>query len=202
MRATAVQEVHEQYSLIARQSPTCPLYPPGAYTRVNGGDGVPFKSISHSLLLCGDASRALELLPNESVQTVLTSPPYWSLRDYDIENQIGRRRQSNGLHRQHRQNLRKAEACSSRRWHGMAQHGRRIHVGESPLSSTGPKESSSCYGSSPSNTRRIEGEGPHWAALAGSFHASRCGMVDSLRSNLAQTKRSPRVSQRSAHEGA
>ena len=90
MRATAVQEVHEQYSLIARQSPTCPLYPPGTYTRVNGCDEVPFKSIPHSLLLCGDASRALELLPDESVQTVLTSPPYWSLRDYDIENQIGR----------------------------------------------------------------------------------------------------------------
>ena len=63
---------------------------PGTYIRVSGFDGSPLKSISHSLLLCGDANRALELLPDESVQTVLTSPPYWSLRDYDIENQIGR----------------------------------------------------------------------------------------------------------------
>ena len=70
--------------------PPPPPTQPGTYIRVNGFDGPPLKFITHSLLLCGDANRALELLPDESVQTVLTSPPYWSLRDYDIENQIGR----------------------------------------------------------------------------------------------------------------
>lgn len=43
-----------------------------------------------SVLICGDASRALGLLPEKSIQTVITSPPYWSLRDYDVEAQIGR----------------------------------------------------------------------------------------------------------------
>lgn len=49
-----------------------------------------FNSISQSLLICGSADQSLDLLPDESVQTVVTSPPYWSLRDYEVETQIGR----------------------------------------------------------------------------------------------------------------
>ena len=47
-------------------------------------------SIEKSLLLCGDALDGLEVLPDASVQTVVTSPPYWSLRDYRVEGQVGR----------------------------------------------------------------------------------------------------------------
>ena len=47
-------------------------------------------AIRKSMLICGDARRALSVLPSESVQTVVTSPPYWSLRDYQVEDQIGR----------------------------------------------------------------------------------------------------------------
>ena len=32
----------------------------------------------------------MDLLPSETVQTVITSPPYWSLRDYGANGQIGR----------------------------------------------------------------------------------------------------------------
>lgn len=60
------------------------------HMRVDDLDRDPFEEISKSLLLCGDAQEALTLLPDESVQTVLTSPPYWSLRDYEVEDQIGR----------------------------------------------------------------------------------------------------------------
>ena len=42
------------------------------------------------MVICGDAAQALKLLPDSSVQTVVTSPPYWSLRDYGVEEQIGR----------------------------------------------------------------------------------------------------------------
>ena len=42
------------------------------------------------MLVRGDACRALRLLPDASVQTVVTSPPYWSLRDYAVDAQIGR----------------------------------------------------------------------------------------------------------------
>ena len=41
-------------------------------------------------LICGDAASALDLLEPESVRTVVTSPPYWSLRDYAVADQTGR----------------------------------------------------------------------------------------------------------------
>ncbi len=62
---------------------------PAGYTRIDDLDRDPFTAIDKCLLLCGDAEKALALLPDESVQTVLTSPPYWSLRDYAVEDQTG-----------------------------------------------------------------------------------------------------------------
>ena len=55
--------------------------------RANAGDG--HADTSRSVLVCGDAYHALQLLPDESVQTVVTSPPYWSLRDYEVDAQVG-----------------------------------------------------------------------------------------------------------------
>ncbi len=64
------------------------LFPFGTHRRLT--DRSPrVRSISESLLICADARRALSLLPAESIQTVVTSPPYWSLRDYQVEDQIG-----------------------------------------------------------------------------------------------------------------
>ena len=40
-------------------------------------------------ILCGDAVEQLKALPDESVDMCLTSPPYFSLRNYDMEGQIG-----------------------------------------------------------------------------------------------------------------
>lgn len=40
-------------------------------------------------VLVGDAVTKLKELPNESVHCVVTSPPYWGARDYDVEGQIG-----------------------------------------------------------------------------------------------------------------
>ena len=42
-----------------------------------------------SLIMEGDALLALRLLPSSSIQCVVTSPPYWGLRDYGIDGQIG-----------------------------------------------------------------------------------------------------------------
>jgi len=42
------------------------------------------------LVLLGDAATTLRDLPEATVQTVVTSPPYWSLRDYESAGQIGR----------------------------------------------------------------------------------------------------------------
>ncbi len=46
-------------------------------------------SLDDSLIMEGDALHALRLLPSNSIQCVVTSPPYWGLRDYGIDGQIG-----------------------------------------------------------------------------------------------------------------
>ena len=42
-----------------------------------------------SAFLIGDALTTLRKLPDAIVQTIVTSPPYWSLRDYGVRGQIG-----------------------------------------------------------------------------------------------------------------
>ncbi|MCB1796063.1 MAG: site-specific DNA-methyltransferase, partial [Candidatus Competibacteraceae bacterium] len=46
-------------------------------------------NLDDSLIMEGDALHALRLLPSSSIQCVVTSPPYWGLRDYGIDGQIG-----------------------------------------------------------------------------------------------------------------
>lgn len=36
-----------------------------------------------------DALHALQLMPDNSVDTIITSPPYWGLRDYGVDGQLG-----------------------------------------------------------------------------------------------------------------
>ncbi len=45
--------------------------------------------INESAILEGDTRQVLPRLPDASVQCVVTSPPYWGLRDYGIAGQIG-----------------------------------------------------------------------------------------------------------------
>src|SRR4051812_6228332 len=40
-------------------------------------------------LECADVRAGLALLPDESVQMAVTSPPYFALRDYGVEGQLG-----------------------------------------------------------------------------------------------------------------
>jgi len=42
-----------------------------------------------SALVQGDSLAVLSSLPSGCVQTVVTSPPYWSLRDYGVSGQVG-----------------------------------------------------------------------------------------------------------------
>jgi site-specific DNA-methyltransferase (adenine-specific) len=46
-------------------------------------------NLGESLIIQGDVMSALAALPDNFVQSVVTSPPYWGLRDYGIEGQIG-----------------------------------------------------------------------------------------------------------------
>ena len=65
--------------------------PPGDsnYLRVDHPSYKPFHSLPKRTLICGDALEALKLLPKNSVQTVITSPPYFSLRDYGTTSGLG-----------------------------------------------------------------------------------------------------------------
>lgn len=40
-------------------------------------------------LLCGEALEVLQTLPDGCVRCIVTSPPYWGLRDYGVEGQLG-----------------------------------------------------------------------------------------------------------------
>jgi DNA modification methylase len=40
-------------------------------------------------IVCGDALEVLRSAPDNCVQCAITSPPYWSLRDYGVDGQIG-----------------------------------------------------------------------------------------------------------------
>lgn len=49
----------------------------------------PFYEDKFITLYCGDSREVLKCLPDEIVHTVVTSPPYYGLRDYGQEKQIG-----------------------------------------------------------------------------------------------------------------
>lgn len=40
-------------------------------------------------IICKDATEFLKELPDESVDCIVTSPPYWNLRDYGVDGQLG-----------------------------------------------------------------------------------------------------------------
>lgn len=46
-------------------------------------------SLSGNIIFEGDALTTLRRLPDSSVQTIITSPPYWGLRDYSNPDQLG-----------------------------------------------------------------------------------------------------------------
>lgn len=48
----------------------------------------PYWEADGNRIYCGNVLDTLNTLPEESVQMCVTSPPYWGLRDYDIEPQI------------------------------------------------------------------------------------------------------------------
>jgi len=40
-------------------------------------------------IYCGDCLEIMKEIDNESINSVITSPPYWALRDYGVEEQLG-----------------------------------------------------------------------------------------------------------------
>jgi DNA modification methylase len=50
----------------------------------------PFIKLNGGFIAQGDALTILRQIPDESIQCVVTSPPYYGLRDYGMDEQIGR----------------------------------------------------------------------------------------------------------------
>lgn len=46
-------------------------------------------AIETNVIVRGDALTVLRQLPNDSIDCVVTSPPFWALRDYQVEGQLG-----------------------------------------------------------------------------------------------------------------
>jgi DNA modification methylase len=49
----------------------------------------PYWTDGQLTIYCGDSLAVLRELPDETVNCVVTSPPYWGLRDYGVEGQMG-----------------------------------------------------------------------------------------------------------------
>lgn len=49
----------------------------------------PWYSDNTATLYHGDSLAVLRSLPDCSVQCCVTSPPYWALRDYEVDGQLG-----------------------------------------------------------------------------------------------------------------
>ena len=47
------------------------------------------KEMKTNIIIQGDCLTNLKTLPDESIDCVMTSPPYWALRDYGVEGQLG-----------------------------------------------------------------------------------------------------------------
>lgn len=76
-----------------KQPPLLPLEP---RVRVVQADGSPGQfdflfapNARESAIIVGDARQVLASLPDQVFQACVTSPPYWSLRNYHIQGQIG-----------------------------------------------------------------------------------------------------------------
>src|SRR6185369_5274058 len=46
-------------------------------------------NIETNKIFTGDALTHLKSLPDDVIDCVMTSPPYWNLRNYDVEGQLG-----------------------------------------------------------------------------------------------------------------
>jgi site-specific DNA-methyltransferase (cytosine-N4-specific) len=69
--------------------PECPVQSQASEMKTTKISRPQFLELKDSLIVQGDALTALRRLPDRSVQALVSSPPYWGLRDYKIEYQIG-----------------------------------------------------------------------------------------------------------------
>ena len=175
---------------------------PISYVRINELERPPFETIDRSLLIYGDAHQALDLLPDESVQTVVTSPPYWSLRDYEVEEQLGC---DDALEDYVEsivktfEKIRRVLRPDGTVWLNI---GDAYTSGNRRYRAPDRKESRSCDESQAADSKRTEAERPDRCPVAISVRVSKSRMVASLGSDLAQAERTSGICSGPPHESA
>jgi len=63
--------------------------PAEAYELLGEGVNEPVITVGRTVILIGDVFDMLAKIPTNSIDCVVTSPPYWGLRDYGVAGQIG-----------------------------------------------------------------------------------------------------------------
>jgi site-specific DNA-methyltransferase (adenine-specific) len=58
-------------------------------TKHESWEGVLYKKDNVDSIICGNTLDVLRTMPDESIDCCITSPPYWGLRDYGIDSQLG-----------------------------------------------------------------------------------------------------------------
>lgn len=77
---------HSEVDYYHRARPALPTK--SSLTKVENG-GEPYFVSSKVTLYKGDAHKVMATLPDNSVDTIITSPPYYGQRDYEVEGQLG-----------------------------------------------------------------------------------------------------------------
>lgn len=153
----------------------------------NGGAAV--AALPDATLIHGRASEALNLLPARSVRTVVTSPPYWSLRDYDT----GRFGRDDTLRDYVAsivadfQKLRRVLTDDGTVWLNV---GDVYTSGNRAYRAPDRKNRARDDGSAP-NSERAQVEGSDRVAVALGLRASGRWLVGPVRGHLAQAERAP-----------
>ena len=145
------------------------------------------------MLIQGHADRALDLLPERSVQTVVTSPPYWSLRDYEIDHQIGRDESLEdyiGSLVKTFDKVRRVLKPDGTVWLNL---GDAYTSGNRRYRAPDKKNRARAMTVRPPDAGWTEAQGSDRPPLAAGLRATGCGLVASLRNHLDQTERPPRI---------
>ena len=163
------------------------------YVRLDAEADLQPLSMPETVLICGKATKGLDLLPAESVRTVITSPPYWSLRDYDLDDRFGR----DDTLRDYIANivadfdkLRRVLTSDGTVWLNI---GDAYTSGNRRYRAPDRKNRGARDVGATANTGWAEAEGSDRSAVARGVRPTGSWLVDSIRSDLEQTECASRV---------
>ena len=162
----------------------------------------PVDSLAQSVLIQGHALGALALLPENSIQTVVTSPPYWSLRDYAVDQQIGCDEALADYLAEIVKTFDKVRRVLRAGRHYLVECGRRLHLGKPPVSCAGQEESRARDVYASPYAGRTQAKGSDRTSLEAGVCTTERRVVAPVRNHLEQTECPSRIRSGSSDQGA